>query len=81
MYSYVGDTAIVNALRDINKDEEVFNCYGLDYGPMNVKDKVKVCRERYNFKCDCALCTGTIADYVCVCKHRICFFFNLYISG
>ncbi|KAJ8910841.1 hypothetical protein NQ315_015576 [Exocentrus adspersus] len=54
---FICDTIIVKALEDIQENEEVFNCYGIDYRGMNREQRQIACRSLYHFECKCSICT------------------------
>ncbi|KAJ8964737.1 hypothetical protein NQ314_004668 [Rhamnusium bicolor] len=53
---FICDTIIVKALEDISENDEVFNCYGIDYRGMNRKQRQIACRSLYHFECKCVIC-------------------------
>jgi hypothetical protein len=47
---------IIKASRKINKNDEIFNCYGPHYLKMNLFSRQQSLIEQYKFKCDCSAC-------------------------
>lgn len=61
----MGDTAVVSAVEDISKNEQVFNCYGIDYRTMDRASRQKNLKDRYCFSCTCCVCTSDkVLEYV-----------------
>ncbi|KAL3285325.1 hypothetical protein HHI36_019434 [Cryptolaemus montrouzieri] len=75
---FVCDTIVVKALEDIQINEEVFNCYGIDYRAMGRTERQKYCLSLYNFECNCVICLDPMKEiemfdsFICVkCGHII----------
>ncbi|XP_030763066.1 SET and MYND domain-containing protein 4-like [Sitophilus oryzae] len=54
---FICDTIVVKALEDIQENEEIFNCYGIDYRGMNKDQRQIACRSLYHFECKCVICS------------------------
>lgn len=54
---FICDTIVVKALEDISENEEIFNCYGIDYRGMNREQRQIACRSLYHFECKCIICS------------------------
>ncbi|XP_019867309.1 SET and MYND domain-containing protein 4 [Aethina tumida] len=54
---FICDTIVVKALEDISENEEIFNCYGIDYRGMNREYRQIACRNIYHFECKCVICS------------------------
>ncbi|CAH0547824.1 unnamed protein product [Brassicogethes aeneus] len=54
---FICDTIVVKALEDIEEEEEIFNCYGIDYRGMNREYRQIACRNIYHFECKCVICS------------------------
>ncbi|TGZ49030.1 Uncharacterized protein DBV15_10838 [Temnothorax longispinosus] len=55
--SFLGQTLITKATRDIATGEEVFNCYGADFRRMLRRERQEKMEGQYCFKCTCTACT------------------------
>nr|CAI5865838.1 unnamed protein product [Callosobruchus analis] len=53
---FVCDTIVVKALEDISENEEIYNCYGIDYRAMTKDQRQMACRSLYHFECKCVIC-------------------------
>lgn len=51
-----GKTLTVYATRNINRNEEIFNCYGPNYKLMERQDRQMALRQQYCFDCACNKC-------------------------
>jgi hypothetical protein len=54
---FICDTIVVKALEDIPQNEEIFNCYGIDYRGMVREQRQYACRKLYHFECKCVICS------------------------
>ncbi|XP_075229356.1 protein-lysine N-methyltransferase SMYD4-like [Lycorma delicatula] len=54
--SFSKEFLIVQAVRDIPRNDEVFNCYGPFYRRMNTKERKEVLKKQYFFDCLCPPC-------------------------
>ncbi|XP_044254997.1 SET and MYND domain-containing protein 4-like [Tribolium madens] len=54
---FMCDTIVVKALEDIAQNEEIFNCYGIDYRGMEREQRQYACKELYHFECKCVICS------------------------
>lgn len=54
----------MKALEDISENEEVFNCYGIDYRGMNREQRQLACRSLYHFECKCVICIDPSKEVV-----------------
>ncbi|XP_057661790.1 SET and MYND domain-containing protein 4-like isoform X1 [Diorhabda carinulata] len=59
---FICDTIVVKALEDIKENEEVFNCYGIDYRGMNREQRQIACRTLYHFECKCLICSDPLKE-------------------
>ncbi|CAG9864473.1 unnamed protein product [Phyllotreta striolata] len=54
---FICDTIVVKALEDIQEQEEILNCYGIDYRGMNREQRQIACKGLYHFECKCVICS------------------------
>ncbi|VEN37449.1 unnamed protein product [Callosobruchus maculatus] len=45
-----------STLQDISENEEIYNCYGIDYRTMTRDQRQMACRGLYHFECKCEIC-------------------------
>jgi hypothetical protein len=62
--SFICDTIVVKALEDIPQNEEIFNCYGIDYRGMVREQRQYACRKLYHFECKCVICSDPANELV-----------------
>ena len=53
---------IIKASRKIDKNDEIFNCYGPHYLKMNLFARQQSLIEQYKFKCDCSACMNQMSS-------------------
>lgn len=73
---FTGPYLTVYASRDIQHNEEVFNCYGPHYKLMDKEERQSALQQQYCFRCECKRCKSG-DDIVnrflaCVCNNRSC---------
>lgn len=54
--SFENDVLIVRVIKDIQKGDEIFNCYGPHYLRMNKEERKLSLKEQYFFDCACLAC-------------------------
>ncbi|XP_023931505.1 SET and MYND domain-containing protein 4 [Lingula anatina] len=59
--SFQNDILIVKATKDVEKGEEIFNCYGPNCRRMPWAERQKCLKEQYFFECTCTACTKDVA--------------------
>ncbi|KAH1003901.1 SET and MYND domain-containing protein 4 isoform X1 [Dendroctonus ponderosae] len=68
---FICDTIVVKAIEDIEANEEIFNCYGIDYRGMNREQRQIACKSLYHFDCKCVICSDQskevemLDSYIC----------------
>ncbi|XP_072746541.1 SET and MYND domain-containing protein 4 [Anoplolepis gracilipes] len=60
--SFLDQTLIVKAIKDIKEGEEVFHCYGVDFRRMLKADRQEILENQYCFTCNCKACTMSEYD-------------------
>lgn len=63
-FSFICDTIVVKALEDIAQNQEIFNCYGIDYRMMTREERQSACKKRYYFECKCTICANPERELV-----------------
>ncbi|XP_015377732.1 PREDICTED: SET and MYND domain-containing protein 4-like, partial [Diuraphis noxia] len=53
---------VIKASRDINKGEEITNCYGPNFRRMRLVDRQASLKEQYHFDCKCCICMNPETD-------------------
>lgn len=53
----------IHATRDIEENEEIFNCYGPNYKLMSKMDRKIALKQQYCFDCNCPRCTSNDQTY------------------
>ncbi|XP_066256363.1 SET and MYND domain-containing protein 4-like [Euwallacea similis] len=59
---FICDTIVVKALEDISENQEIFNCYGVDYRTTSREERQKLCRSLYHFECKCEICSDELKE-------------------
>ncbi|CAL1689834.1 unnamed protein product [Lasius platythorax] len=55
--SFLDQTLIVKAIKDIKEGEEVLHCYGVEFRRMSKVDRQESLESQYCFTCNCKACT------------------------
>lgn len=53
---------IIISNKDIQKNDEIFNCYGINYKLMNRNTRRNYLKQQYFFECNCIHCTNDNSD-------------------
>ncbi|XP_054290249.1 SET and MYND domain-containing protein 4-like isoform X1 [Macrosteles quadrilineatus] len=61
-HSFINEVLVVQASKNIMRDDEVFNCYGPHYSSMKRKDRQKALWDQYFFDCCCNRCSNDDSD-------------------
>lgn len=61
-YSYIRDTVIVETAEEIEANEEICNCYGIDYRYDDWKSRQEHLKSQYYFICKCRACKEHLED-------------------
>ncbi|KAB7498212.1 SET and MYND domain-containing protein 4 [Armadillidium nasatum] len=55
--SFNGSTLIIHSIEDINKEDQIFNCYGPHACRQQRKERQAALQQQYFFQCCCKACT------------------------
>ncbi|CAL1547399.1 unnamed protein product [Lymnaea stagnalis] len=61
--SFIGDILVVKTVMDVNKGEEIYNCYGPHHCRMRREERQEILRSQYHFDCCCPpCCDGDVSN-------------------
>lgn len=73
---FSGSHLTIYASRNIEQNEEVFNCYGPHYKLMNKEERQSALEQQYCFQCECEKCKSnddTVYKFLaCICNNGGC---------
>ncbi|CAH1725534.1 SET and MYND domain-containing protein 4-like [Aphis gossypii] len=74
---------VIKASRDINKGEEITNCYGPNFRRMRLVDRQISLKEQYHFDCKCSICMDPQKDDMLfkIVEGLVCFLCHNEISA
>ncbi|XP_017784826.1 PREDICTED: SET and MYND domain-containing protein 4-like [Nicrophorus vespilloides] len=74
---YINDVAIVKAVEDIPKGNQVFNCYGMDHRFTDRVERKHAILDRNLFECLCEICLDPSKEFKMVYNHVVCICGNI----